>query len=89
MSLSQRASEEGAKHYLMERDGYRELEGEWDPKWVGANLSMALTLLRRNGGLEDRVTMSKLPLGKDSTAASSTRPSVYYVMRPSKARGIP
>ena len=48
----------------MERDGYRELEGEWDPKWEGANLSMAPTLLRRNGGLEDRVTMSKLAAGK-------------------------
>ena len=63
-SVSQRASEECSRHYLMERDGYREIEGEWDPKWDGANLSMAPTLLRRNGGLEDRVTMSKLAAGK-------------------------
>ena len=63
-SVSQRASEECARQYLMERDGYREQQGEWDPKWEGANLSMAPTLLRRNGGLEDRVTMSKLAADK-------------------------
>ena len=62
--VSQRASEECTRQYLMERDGYRELKGEWDPKWEGANLAMAPTLLRRNGGLEDRVTMSKLAAGK-------------------------
>ena len=40
------------------------IKGEWDQKWEGANLAMAPTLLRRNGGLEDRVTMSKLAAGK-------------------------
>jgi len=63
-SISRRVSQETMKQYFMERDGYRELEGEFEPRWEGANMSKASTLLKRNGGFEDRVTMVKLAAGK-------------------------
>ena len=63
-SIKQRASEVGLEHYLMEREAYREKDGDFDPKWEGANIDLAPKLLKRNGGYEDRVTMSKLALDK-------------------------
>jgi hypothetical protein len=63
-SVKRRASRETLRQYLLERDGYRELEGDFEEKWEGANLSMAQKLLMRNGGFEDRVTMVKLAAGK-------------------------
>ena len=62
--VTQRVSEVNTEQYLKERDGYREIDGEWDPKWEGANMAMAHKLLKRNGGFEDRVTMLKLKSGR-------------------------
>jgi hypothetical protein len=63
-SVARRASMESMRQYCLERDGYREIAGEFEPKWEGANLAIAPTLLRRNGGFEDWVTMVKLGAGK-------------------------
>ena len=63
-SVNRRASRVSMKQYLLERDGYREAEGDFEERWEGANLAMAPKLLRRNGGFEDRVTMLKLAAGK-------------------------
>ena len=63
-SVNRRVSEESMRQYLLERDGYREAEGDFEEKWEGTNMSMAQKLLRRNGGFEDRVTMLKLASGK-------------------------
>jgi hypothetical protein len=63
-SVAKRASEYSMKQYFMERDGYRELLGEYEGHWEGANMAGAAGLLKRNGGFEDRVTMLKLAAGK-------------------------
>ena len=63
-NISRRVSEWSMKQYFMERDGYRELDGDFDIKWEGANMSKTQKLLKRNGGFEDRVTMVKLGGGK-------------------------
>ena len=63
-SVYRRVSKESMRQYLLERDGYREAEGDFEERWEGANLAMAPKLLRRNGGFEDRVTMLKLAAGK-------------------------
>ena len=63
-SVKQRASETGLEQYYMEREGYRKKCGDFDQKWEGTNIALAPKLMRRNGGYEDRVTMSKLALDK-------------------------
>jgi hypothetical protein len=63
-SMNRRVSTESMRQYLLERDGYREIEGEFEHKWEGTNMAMAPKLLKRNGGFEDRVTMLKLAAGK-------------------------
>jgi hypothetical protein len=63
-SVNRRASQESTRQYLLERDGYREKESDFEQKWERANLAMAPKLLLRNGGFEDRVTMLKLAAGK-------------------------
>ena len=40
-SVKQRASEIGLEQYYMEREGYREKEGDFDPKWEGTNIALA------------------------------------------------
>jgi hypothetical protein len=63
-SVARRASQHSIRQYFMERDGYREKEGDFEIRWEGANMSNAAKLLRRNGGFEDSVTMLKLAAGK-------------------------
>jgi hypothetical protein len=63
-SVNRRASMEAMRQYLLMRDGYREIEGDFEQKWEGTNMAMAPKLLLRNGGFEDRITMLKLAAGK-------------------------
>ena len=51
------------QNYWKERDEWRTLDG-LDPKWEGTNISMAFSLLKRNGSLEDHATMQRLAAGK-------------------------
>jgi hypothetical protein len=49
--------------YWVDRDGWRAKDA-LPPKWAGTNMAMAFSLLKRNGGLEDHATMSRLASGK-------------------------
>ena len=62
-NVRDRASKVNRQNLWKERDGWRTLDG-LDPKWEGTNISMAFSLLKRNGSLEDHATMQRLAAGK-------------------------
>jgi hypothetical protein len=62
-SVKDRISKRSMELYWVERDGWR-TKDSLPQKWAGTNMAMAFSLLKRNGGLEDHATMSRLASGK-------------------------
>ncbi len=62
-SVKDRLSKRSMELYWVDRDGWR-AKDSLPPKWAGTNMALAFSLLKRNGGLEDHATMSRLALGK-------------------------
>jgi hypothetical protein len=62
-SVRERISKRDMEKYWEDRDEWR-VKDLLPRKWAGTNMAMAFSLLRRNVGLEDHATMSRLASGK-------------------------